>query len=76
MCSVIEAIESGIPEAVYTVARSMRQGLVVMELMARRYDNEGRLETPIILAALSGDVNIFNAVLHVMRRELTKDQVP
>lgn len=72
----MEAIESGIPQAVYTVVRTMRQDLVVMELMARRYDDEGRLETHIILAALSGDINMFNAVLHVMQRELNEDQVP
>lgn len=72
----MEAIESGIPQAVYAVSRSMRQDLVVRELMARQYDDEGRLETPMILAALSGDVSMFNAVLHVMRRELTEEQVP
>ena len=72
---MLEAVESGIPEAVSAAVGSMRQELVVEELTAHRRDDEGRLETLIMLAASRGNMAMFNAVLGAMQRVLSEREV-
>ncbi|CAM9466764.1 unnamed protein product, partial [Ectocarpus sp. 8 AP-2014] len=78
--SVHAAVESGVPAAVPAVLVDMDHEVAVLELTARNCsglrdarsngDDDEELETVIMLAALSGNLDMFHTVLEAMKEKL------
>lgn len=75
MYTFVEAVLSGDPSAVGMVVGIVGKAEAATQLSALRKNGRHQLETVVMLAAKSGDVDMFHAVLRCLSRTLTNQQV-
>lgn len=75
METLVDAVDSGDPNAVELVVGTIGDDEAAAQLSALRTNDSHHLETIIMLAALRGDVEMFHAVLRPLRRTLAESQV-
>eukprot|EP00904_Undaria_pinnatifida_P012811 jgi/Undpi1/8660/HiC_scaffold_25.g11125.m1 len=75
MYTFVEAVLSGDPSAVGMVVGIVGKAEAATQLSALRKNGRHQLETVVMLAAKSGDVDMFHAVLRCLSRTLTNQQL-
>ena len=74
-CSLVEAVDSGDPSAVGAAISLIGNEQAASQLSTLSIFDDEQLETIVMQAARSGDVEMFYAVLRSLKRILSKKEV-
>eukprot|EP00904_Undaria_pinnatifida_P012808 jgi/Undpi1/8658/HiC_scaffold_25.g11123.m1 len=75
VCSLVEAVDSGDPSAVGAAVSVIGNEQAASQLSTLSIYDDEQLETIVMLAARSGDVEMFYAVLRSLKRTLSQQEI-
>ena len=75
VCSLVDAVDSGDPSAVGAAVSVIGNEQAASQLSTLSIYDDEQLETIVMLAARSGDVEMFYAVLRSLKRTLSQQEV-